>query len=59
MPLSKVEELTDIFISRGYIKVPRSLNFREEFRERAELLVMSALYRVGKWKTVSPMSVTV
>jgi hypothetical protein len=43
MPLSKVEELTDIFISRGYIEVPRSLKFREEFRERAELLVMSAL----------------
>jgi hypothetical protein len=47
MPLSKVEELTDIFISRGYIEVPRSLKFREEFRERAELLVMSALYRLG------------
>jgi hypothetical protein len=50
MPLSKVEELTDIFISRGYIEVPRSLNFREEFRERAELLVMSALYRLGNGK---------
>jgi hypothetical protein len=47
MPLSKVEELTDIFISRGYIEVPRSLKFREEFREHAELLVMSALYRLG------------
>ena len=47
MPLSKVEELTDILINRGYIKVPRSLKFREEFRERSELLVMSALYRLG------------
>ena len=47
MPLAKVEELTDIFISRGYIKVPRSLSFRAEFRERSELLVMSALYRLG------------
>jgi hypothetical protein len=50
MPLSKVKELTDIFISRGYIEVPRSLKFREEFRERAELLVMSALYRLGNGK---------
>ena len=47
MPLSKVEELTDLLISREYIKVPRSLRFREEFRERSELLVMSALYRLG------------
>ena len=47
MPLSKVKELTDILINRGYIKVPRSLKFREEFRERSELLVMSALYRLG------------
>jgi len=29
MPLSKVEESTDIFISRGYIEVPRSLKFSE------------------------------
>ena len=47
MPLAKVEELTDILISRGYIKVPRSHRFRAEFRERSELLVMSALYRLG------------
>ena len=47
MPLSKVEDLTDIFISRGYIKEPRSICFREVFRERSELLVMSALYRLG------------
>ena len=47
MPLSKVEELTDIFISRGYIEVPRSLKYCEEFRERAELLIMSALYPLG------------
>jgi len=50
MPLSKVEELADIFISRGYIEVPRSLKFCEEFRERADLLVMSALYRLGNDK---------
>jgi len=50
MPLSKVKELTDIFISRGYIEVPRSLKFREEFRECAELLVMLALYRLGNGK---------
>ena len=47
MPLSKVEELTDIFISWGYIEVPRSLNFREEFREHTELLIMSTLYCLG------------
>jgi hypothetical protein len=47
MPLAKIEELTDILISRGYIKVPRSYRFREEFREHSELLMMSALYRLG------------
>ena len=47
MPLSKVKELMDTFISWGYIEVPRSLKFCEEFRERAELLVMSALYHLG------------
>jgi hypothetical protein len=47
MPLSKVEELADIFISCGYIQQPRSLKFQEEFREHAELLVMSVLYRLG------------
>ena len=51
MPLSKVEELTDILINRGYIKVPRLFRFREEFRERSELLVMSALYRLGNGNT--------
>ncbi len=47
MPLAKIEELTDILISWGYIKVPRSQRFQEEFRERSELLMMSALYRLG------------
>ena len=47
MPLSKVEELTDIFIFWEYIKVPRSLKFCEEFCKCAELLIMSALYRLG------------
>ncbi len=50
MPLSHVKELTDIFISRGYIEVPRSLKFREEFRECADLLVMLALYCLGNGK---------
>jgi hypothetical protein len=44
MPLSKVEELMDIFIIRGYIKEPRLLKFQEEFCKHAELLVMSVLY---------------
>jgi len=47
MPLSKVEELTDIFISREYIKPARSLRYRAEFRERSELFIMTALYRLG------------
>jgi hypothetical protein len=34
MPLSKIEELTDIFISRGYLKSARSLMGRSEFREQ-------------------------
>ena len=47
MPLSKVEVLTDTLIARGYIKEPRTLFRRWEFRDRAELLVMSALYILG------------
>ena len=47
MPLSKVEALTDILIVRGYIKEPRTLFRRREFRDRTELLVMSALYILG------------
>ncbi len=31
MPLAKVEELTDIFISRGYIKVPDCSVFGQSF----------------------------
>jgi hypothetical protein len=46
MPLSKVEELTDIFINRGYLKPARSLLRRSEFRERSELF-NTALYRLG------------
>jgi hypothetical protein len=45
--LSKVEALTDIFINQGYIQEPRLLKFQEEFREPAELFVMSVLYRLG------------
>ena len=47
MKLEKVEELTNILIQRGYIVEPRSLRFRDEFRERSELLVLTALYRLG------------
>jgi hypothetical protein len=47
MPLSKVEELTDYFIIRGYLKPARSLMQRSEFRERSELFIMTALYRLG------------
>ena len=47
MPLSKVEELTDTFINRGYLKPARSLLRQSEFRERSELFIMTALYRLG------------
>ena len=47
MPLSKVEELTEKLISRGYVRLPRTRCRRAEFRERTELLVMSSLYLLG------------
>jgi hypothetical protein len=47
MPLAKVEELTNILIHRGYIKLPRSHWRRAVFREHSELLVMSVLYLLG------------
>jgi hypothetical protein len=43
----KVEELTNLLIDRGYIKMPRLHWRRAVFRERLELLVMSALYILG------------
>ena len=47
MPLSKVEDLTNILIDRGYIIPPRSHRRRAVFRERSELLVMYVLYILG------------
>ena len=47
MPLTKVEELTNILIDREYINTPRSQQRRVVFRERSELLVMSMLYLLG------------
>ena len=47
MRLSKIKELTDIFINREYIKPARSLMFQAEFRKRLELFIMNALYRLG------------
>jgi len=47
MPLTKVEELTNILIDREYINRPRSHWCRAVFRERLELLVMSVLYLLG------------
>ena len=47
MPLSKVEELTEKLISRGYVRLPRTRCRRAEFRERTELLVMPSLYILG------------
>ena len=48
MPLSKVESLVDTFIEQGYIVPSRSQLHKHEFRERAELLVMSSLYLLGR-----------
>jgi len=47
MPLRKVEELTDLLITRGYVPYPRTRCRQHEFRERTELLVMSSLYLLG------------
>jgi hypothetical protein len=47
MTLSKIKELTDTFINREYIKPARLLMYRAEFRERSELFIMTALYRLG------------
>jgi hypothetical protein len=44
MPLSKVEELTTLLVSRGCIREPRTHWQKQEFRDCAKLLVMSALY---------------
>jgi hypothetical protein len=48
MPLTKVDELVDVFIQHGYLRMPRSLSRRAEFHERAELLIRSALHILGK-----------
>jgi hypothetical protein len=48
MPLTKVDELGDVFIQRGYLRMPRSLSWHAEFHERVELLILSALHILGK-----------
>ena len=47
MPLTKVEELTNILIDSRYTNPPRSHQRRAVFLERSELLVISALYFLG------------
>ena len=47
MPLCKVEELTTLLMTRGYVREPRTFWRAQEFRERTELLVMSSLYVLG------------
>ena len=47
MKLEKVEELTNILVEQGYIVEPRLLQFCAEFQERSELLVLTALFRLG------------
>jgi hypothetical protein len=47
MPLSKVEELTNLLIAQGYVPFLRTKSRQVEFRERTELLVMCSLYLLG------------
>jgi hypothetical protein len=47
MKLEKVEELTKILVERGYIVETRLLQFHAKFCERSELLVLTALFRLG------------
>jgi hypothetical protein len=47
MPLSKVESLTYILITRGYIRFPRTRFCQIEYDASTELLVMLALYILG------------
>ncbi len=47
MLLEKVEHLTKKLIVRGYLPPPQSLCCRDEYPERCELLVLSALYILG------------
>jgi hypothetical protein len=48
MPLCKVEELTTLLMTRGYVRKSRTFWHAQEFRERTELLVMSSLYVLGR-----------
>ena len=48
MPLSKVATLSHILIHRGYVKLPRTRFRQIEYDARTELLVMSALYILGR-----------
>jgi hypothetical protein len=48
MPLGKIELLVDLFIRWGYIPEQKRTMHKLEYRERAELLVMSSLYLLGR-----------
>ncbi len=48
MPLYKVEELTTLLMTWGYVREPRTFWRSQEFRECTELLVMSSLYVFGR-----------
>ena len=47
MPLFKVEELTSLLIQWGYIDQLWSYFRQQEYRNRAAILVMSALFMLG------------
>ena len=47
MPLTKVEQLADMFINPEYVQPSHSFLRRGNFRECVELLVMSLLYLLG------------
>jgi hypothetical protein len=57
--LEKVEHLTKKLIARGYLPPPRSLHWWDEYPERCELFVMSALYILGTgapFRLLSPLT---
>ena len=47
MPLSKVEELTNLLITRRDVPFPQTKSIQAEFCERLERLVMCLLYLLG------------
>lgn len=47
MPLTKIDELVELFLSRGWIKLTKHCNDKAILKIKAELLIMSCLHIVG------------